>query len=203
MGIGFVIIIQLIALATFTGILSIIVLILTLLFARKQRRRKSIVHFFLPFLFSFSLYFFGLLGMGIISSIKKYDIGLGDYFTIPLTENTQLSMIDTTDIAYLEKGSEDILHSITKVDETDTYYYFELTNQKRYSYQRTNEQLIELTTDTISKAQYNWVSTSEFYQEKRTSYWLDAVIVGFVSLGLSSWICVRVRQLLLSQRKLI
>lgn len=191
MGIGFVIIIQLIALAVLATVLGIIALILTLLISKKQRRRKSIVHFFLPFIFLFSLYFLGLFGIGIISSIKNYDIGIGDYFTIPLTENTQLSMINTTDIAYLEKDNEQILHSITKVAENESSYFFETEEHKIYHYNRTNEQLIEVSSD---KQPDFWVSTSDFYYKNRTSYWMDSIIIGLLSLGISSWICLRIRR---------
>jgi len=122
MGIGFVIALHLVLLGTLSLLIAFVSITLTYFFGGKsKRKRKLFLAGLIPFQFLFSLYILGLTGMGVVSSIKNVDIGIGDSFYVPLSNTCKILMIDSPTEATLLLDDEPKFSSITKITVTEEW----------------------------------------------------------------------------------
>lgn len=192
MGIGFVILIHLFAIFILSVIIAVIGSIVVYFFSKKKKKRKILLAFIAPFIGFYTLYICAIIGSGIVSEVKKVDIGIGDSWYVPLGNNHQLLFIDSLEQAFITKeNGETIISEILLIEKNGNQIFGETYNRKYFSYNtKTNElkqfddenNLVVLNSNNIPKL----IKVGDFYTEKRTEiagFWL--MVVGVLSLIIS------------------
>jgi len=120
MGIGLVIILHLIAIGFLSGLIAVAATIITYFSGKKETRKRNIrTAVITPFAALYTLYICGLIGFGIVSSVKKVDIGIGDTRYVPLTANCQLLFIDLPNQAYIKRTGPSVSRNTKKQQHFD------------------------------------------------------------------------------------
>lgn len=118
MGIGFVLIVHLFFIGIVSCLIAAILLIISLIVSRKENRQRNIWSSIIcPFVGLYTFYFCSLFGSGIVASIKNVDIGIGDAWYVPLSNNYQLLFIDVTDEAFIQNNDEIIISGVTEIQQ--------------------------------------------------------------------------------------
>lgn len=192
MGIGFVFIIHLIAIGIFSGLIAAILAIITFFASKKENRKRNIwTAIISPYVGLYTLYICGLVGSGIVSTIKNVDIGIGDAWYVPLPDNCQLLFIDIPEQAYIEKNGQTVISEVSQLQQVDNKILGKTGNNKYFFYNTTTNELKEFTTEnelTIqnSNIKPNLINAIEFYSDKRNDIAGFALIfVGIASLTVS------------------
>lgn len=132
MGVGFVILMYLIAIFAVSAVTALVATVITLIVAKPPKRRKIVAAVLSPFLFFYGWFFTGLFATGVISEWKNVDIGIGDAWYVPIDEEYSLLMIDLTEEAYIQRNGEDINLTVSQVQKvgnmligqnTDGWYF--------------------------------------------------------------------------------
>lgn len=171
MGIGFVVIIYLIAISALSVVLALVLAIITYFLSKRETRKKNILTAILsPFIGLNALFICGLLGTGIVSSIKHVDIGIGDTWYVPLQNDCQLLFIDIPDQAYIEKNGQTIISEVKQLQQIDNYIFGVTTNNKYFSYNTFTNELKEYTAENdliIQNSSIKLINAIDFYADKR------------------------------------
>jgi len=204
MGIGFVIILQLIAIFILSGIIAIVGSIITYFLSNKEKKKqKMFLAMISPFVGLYTLYFSALFGAIIISVIKNVDIGIGDAGYIPLIDKCELRFIDSPEYTYLENNGQEIISEISQIEQIDYLVLGKTKNDEYFSYDiKTNElKKYENETDLIiqnSNVKPKLIKSFDFYVEKRSDvigFWL--IVVGIISIAISATVLYLLRKLIL------
>lgn len=141
MGIGFVILIHLIAIFILAFVIAVISGIITYFISNNQKKKRKIfLALFIPFQVLFTTYFLSLIGCGIVANIKNVDIGIGDSWYASLNESCQILLIDNVDEAFLECNGQSIMSNITHIQQIDNAVYAELISHEYFYYNLNNNQ---------------------------------------------------------------
>jgi hypothetical protein len=98
MGPLFALIFQLILVCLLSGILGVIVLSIAVTrIGKHKKKRKMFLAFTSPFIALATFYVLSLVGAIAVSIAKDVDVGIGDAWQVPLSENSYLLMIDVMD----------------------------------------------------------------------------------------------------------
>ncbi|MBC7749163.1 MAG: hypothetical protein H7Z76_11420 [Methylotenera sp.] len=187
MGIGFVFILHLIAIGIFSGLIAAIVSIITFFSSKKENRKRNIwTAIFSPFVGLYTLYMCGLIGSGIVSTIKNVDIGIGDAWYVPLPDNCQLLFIDIPEQAYIEKNGQTVISEVSQLQQLDNKILGKTGSNKFFSYNTTTNELKEFTTENEliiqnSNIKPNLINAIEFYSDKRND--IAGVALIFVAIA--------------------
>lgn len=146
MGAGFAILLQLVIVGIIAVVLAVIIGTAVKLWTRRSEHtwRKAFVASIMPFVFLYSFYFLLLFSAIIISSVKDVDVGVGDAWYVPVTEDHRILMIDIVDSGYLEFKDETLLSSIEFVHTDTNNLIFETSAGKLHSLNTYNGNLDEL-----------------------------------------------------------
>jgi hypothetical protein len=192
MGFGFVILLQLIALSIFCGIIAGIAIVIINIFSSPEKRRRYILFASIfPFIGLHTFYFLGLIGSGIISEIKKVDIGIGDSWYVPLPNNCRLSFGDITEYAYLDKNGEPIISNITQFQQIENQVFGKTKELKYFSFNTLTNELKKFSDEQEFIASFYNVKPKllkaiDFYIIKRNEIaGFGYIIVGIISLTIS------------------
>lgn len=193
MSVLFVILIQLIVVFLISVIFAIIFSIISY-FTKINKKRKIIFSILSPFIFCFSLYFLALIGSGVVSRIKNIDIGIGDYWYVPLTENTKLSFIDLPENSYVEYNEKEQFTDVQKVAQIENDFYLKTSNDKIYLL---TEKVNKISETKITK-EPKFLTSWDFYIQKRNEKVGNLLIfVGIISLGISIILVYLLRKILM------
>ena len=155
MGIGFVIIIHFVAIFIISCIIAAVSGILTYFISNKdKKKRKVFLSIITPFQTLYSIYILMLIGSIFISETKNVDIGIGDYWHIPLSESYQLKMIDVTEHAYIEYNGNSIFSEVS---------HLQLTDNNIFGKNNKNEYFVINLTDKLSQT---YLSDSELKKKE-------------------------------------
>ena len=188
MGIGFVFILHLIAIAAFSGIIAAIVTLITFFFSKKEnRKRNMLTSICSPFVGFYTFYMCGLFGSGIVSVIKNVDIGIGDAWYVPLPNNCQLLFIDIPEQAYIEKNGQTVISEVSQLQQLDNIILGKTGNNNFFYYNTTTNELKEFATENEliiqnSKIKPKLINAIEFYNDKRN----DIAGVALFCVGIAS-----------------
>lgn len=120
MGIGIVILIHLVVLFLLSALMAAISAIITYAVSNKEKRnRKLLLAAVLPFIGLYTIYFTALFGSVIVSETKKIDIGIGDAWYVPLSNNSQLLFIDLPEQAYIEGNGKTVVSDVIEIQQTE------------------------------------------------------------------------------------
>lgn len=192
MGIVFVIIIHLIVIGILSAIIAAILTIVTH-FASSQsvKARNILISIVSPFVALYTFYIFGLVGIGIVSTINNIDIGTGDVWYIPLPNDCQLLFIDLPEVAFIEKNGRTVISNVSQLQQFDNIILGKTNNNNYFSYNTKTNTLKEFTSEKDlllrnSKNNLKLVDAIDFYYEKRNEIaGTESIAVGIVSLFLS------------------
>lgn len=192
MGIGFVLIIHLIAIGIFSGLFAVIASIITYFASKKENRKRNIwTSIISPYVGLYTLYICGLVGSGIVATIKNVDIGIGDAWYVPLPDNCQLLFIDIPEQAYIEKNGHTVISEVSQLQQVNNKILGKTANNKYFFYNTTTNKLKEFTTEnelTIqnSNIKPDLITAIKFYSDKRNDIaGFALIIVGIASLIVS------------------
>lgn len=188
MGYGFVILIHLIAIFFISAVLALVGTILTRLLSKKEKRKRKILFAGIaPFIGLYTLYFLGLVGSVIVSEIKGVDVGIGDYWYVPIKDNCKLSFIDLSEQSYLVDGDITLIEGIDSIQQTrkgvlgktydNVYFSYNLTMKVFKKYESENDFLIA-----NNNQQPRFKKTTDFYQDRRN----EVAGKGFILVGIIS-----------------
>jgi ABC-type transport system involved in multi-copper enzyme maturation permease subunit len=132
MGAGFVLFIYLILVFVASVVIAIIAAIVTALIAdREHKGRKVLLAAFAPFVFFFTLFFTGFLGVVAVSGWKGFDIGVGDSWYVKIDGDYSLSMIDMTDSGYIDHNQKQVMSGVTGLQQRGSKI-FGMTDDSKY-----------------------------------------------------------------------
>lgn len=189
MGIAFVLIFHLIVIGMLSGLIAIIGSLGCYFFSRIESRKRNILTMIIaPFVALYIMYIVGLVGSGIVSEYKNIDIGIGDAWYVPLSNECQLWFIDVTEAGYIYRDNETVLSEVTHLQQVDhklfgktakdTYFSYDVVLNTLTEY-ATDEELISQNTD----VKFNLIKAIEFYGDKRNEIaGIELTIVGIVAL---------------------
>ncbi|MFS4474240.1 hypothetical protein [Chryseobacterium sp. T20] len=193
MGIGFVILIHLVAVSVFGFICAVVGCLLTYFISGKEKRRnKMILAFIGPFVAFYTFYIVGIISLSIVSENKKVDIGIGDAWYVPLKNDYQLLFIDLPEQASINTGNGlTLVSQVAKIEELGSqvfgktfdneYFFVDLKTNEVKTFQTEKE----LSALHVNK-KLNLVDTTEFYSERKNDimgYW--PLLIMFLSLIVS------------------
>jgi hypothetical protein len=208
MGIGFVILMHLVAIFLISSLMALCWILLTWFFSKIEGRKKKM--FFAgiaPFVGLFTLYFFGLFGSIIVSEIKDVDIGFGDCWYVPIKANCKLTFIDLPEQAYLEDDNKTLIENVAYLQNTkdklvgktydDIYFLYNIKSKKFSTFKNETD---------FSKAnnfqELNFIKAMDFYIERRKevsgTYFM---LVGIISLFITILLLWFLRKLILGHIK--
>jgi hypothetical protein len=203
MGIGFVILIHLIAILIVSFVIAVPASIITYFVGKKEKRkRKVFVAFTAPFVGLYTLYICGLIGASIVSEVKKVDIGIGDSWYVPLENNRQLLFIDLPEQAYIAKENGQILISeVSAIDEVGSLVFGKTDDHKYFSYDTKTDEVKNFDTEkelriSNSKKEFKLQNAYDYYSDKKgeiADYWL--LLVGLISLMISIGVVYILKQI--------
>lgn len=134
MGIAFVFFFQITGIFVLSVIIALIGGIATFLLSKKENRKKNVLLIIqAPFIAFYTFYFTSLLGTGIISEYKKIDIGFGDIWYVPLSDNYELLFIDSPEQAYIKHEKNTILSKIEEIRQNGNKIYGKTYNNDYFS----------------------------------------------------------------------
>ena len=206
MGLGFVILIHLIAIFVISSFIAMVLIIITKLFSKEEKRKKRILLAGLaPYVGLFSFYLFGFLGSTIVSEIKDVDIGYGDTWYVPIKDNCKLIFIDLPEQAYLDDDEKTLIENVAYIQQTEnkivgkTYesIYFTYNIQSK-DFQKYKNELDLFKANNSEKL--NLKKAMDFYIDRRKKIvgaYFD--IVGIISFLISVLILWILRKLILIQ----
>lgn len=192
MGIGLVLILHLMVIGNLSALIAVIASIIAFFSSKKEHRKRNILTaLFSPFVGLYTLYLCGLIGSGIVSTIKNVDIGIGDTWYVPLPDNCQLLFIDNLEQAYIEKNGQTVVSDVSQLQQLDNKILGKIDSTRFFYYNTTTNELREFTTENElmiqnSTIKPNLVNAKVFYSEKRNDIAGVALIfVGIASLMMS------------------
>ena len=203
MGIGFVILLHLIAIFIVSLVISIIVGLLTYFLSNKEKRKQKVFAAILsPFFGLYTFYFVGLFGSIVVSEIKNVDIGIGDSFYVPLTDDCELRFIDSPEYAYIENNGQQIIQDVSRIEQIDyqifgktkdnEYFSFDAKQNELKKFQNENELKVE-----NSNRKIDLIEINHFYSNKKNEVaGLSLIIVGLISLTAGVTIIYMTKQLI-------
>jgi len=188
-GIGLVIILHLIAIGFLSGLIAVAATIITYFSGKKETRKRNIrTAVITPFAALYTLYICGLIGFGIVSWVKKVDIGIGDTRYIPLPDNCQLLFIDLPDQAYIKKNGQPVISDVAQLQQNDNKISGKTARGKYFTYNTTTNKLKEYTSEKDFNAHNPDVTLSlssafDFYADTRQSIaGIAFIVVGIISI---------------------
>lgn len=126
MGVAFTLIVHLFIIFIIYSIVGIIAGILTSCFAKHKRKQKTLFAIITPFILLYTWYFVALIASAVVSDKKGVDIGIGDTWYVPITEDYILLFIDIPELASIEKKKDGtILRSVSHIQHKGNYIYGE------------------------------------------------------------------------------
>jgi hypothetical protein len=204
MGIGFVVLIHLVAIFILSAVIAFVWTILTRLLSKEEKRKRKILFAGLaPFIGLYTLYFLGLLGSIIVSEIKGVDLGIGDCWYIPLSDKCKLTIIDLPEQASLDENSLVLVDNLNLIQQTkdkiicktydSPFFIYETKTSSLTKYK--NEIEFTKTNPTIN---LNLTNAWDFYIERKNEIAGSSfIVVGLISLFMSGFILWTIRKLLL------
>lgn len=208
MGIGFVIIIHLIAIFILSIVIATVGSIITYFVTNKEKRkRKIILAFISPFVGLYTLYICGLIGSIIVSEITNVDVGIGDTWYVPLENNCQLLFIDVPGHASIEKNGQTVISGVLQIELNGNQISGKTNENIFFSYNTTTNELNKFANENEltainSNRKPKLMSAIDFYTDRRndiSGIWL--IIAGCISLISSITSIYLLRKLILSQFK--
>ena len=206
MGIGFVIIIHLVAIFILSAVIAFVWAILTRLLSKQEKRKRKILFAGLaPFIGLYTLYFLGLFGSIIVSEIKGFDLGIGDSWYVPLSDKCKLTFIDLPEQASLNENSRVLVDNLNLIQQTkdkiicktydSIFFIYEIKTSSMTKYK--NEIEFTKTNPTIN---LNLTNAWNFYIERKNEIAGSSfIVVGLISLFVSGFILWTIRKLLLGE----
>lgn len=197
MGIGFVILLHFIAIFVISCIIAVISGLITFFVSNKdKKKRKVFLAVFTPFQGLYTLYILALVGSIIVSETKNVDIGIGDSWFVPLSENCQILMIDLPEQAYLQCDGQSIINDVSDIQQIDNRVYGKTFNDEFFAFNMANNKFEIYSTETelIDEEKIvtlDLIKTSKFYQDRRWEVSGTAtIIVGILSLIITIMIII-------------
>ena len=206
MGIGFVILIHLIAIFILSIIIALFASLVTFFVTTKERRKwKILLAFISPFVGLYTLYFCGLIGSILVSEIKNVDVGIGDAWYVPLENNCQLLFIDLPEQAYIEKDGQTIISDVMQIEQNGNQILGKTNENKYFSYNTATNELKNFANEyemivINSNKKHKLINAIDFYTDKRNDIagiWF--IIVGCISLFISMATIYLLRKIMLGQ----
>lgn len=193
MGILFVVFIHLIILFILSTLIAIINAFIVYFISKKEKiKRKIFLALFSPFSILFSSYILALIGLSIVSEIKKVDIGIGDSWYVPLNSECEVLMIDLPEQAYIMRGSETIISDVSQIQQCGEIVYGK-TFQNNYFIVNLKTMVIKINLPLKDLAQkvngLNLIDVPKFYEERKwelTGSW--DIFIGILALFISTTI---------------
>lgn len=175
MGVGFVIVLHLFLLSVLGFIGGIISSVVTYFTYKKERRRsKVIVAFMAPFIFLYTFYICGIIGLSILADQRNVDIGIGDDWHVPLENNHTLSFIDMyAPGSIVEKGGRIVVWDIVAIAEKGDQVFGKTEDNQYFSYHSKTDEVQEFNTESELKAantgkEIKLMNVSDFYSQKKS-----------------------------------
>lgn len=189
MGIGFVILVYLVSIFILSTIIAIIAVILVFAFSKKGKRRRKILFATIsPYLTLYSFYILFLIGDIIVSVSKDVDMGIGDYWYVPISEDCKLSFIDLPENSFIECEDQTIINGISGIQESGSEMYIDSDEDGYFRFDVPTQKM-----DTITTFEYNSVVESrklqmvkayDFYRKRIKStagnYFIIVRIIAFL-----------------------
>lgn len=187
MGIGFVLIGYYILIGIIGGIIAAVATLTTYLLSKKENRKRNIVIAVLsPFIVLYTFVTSLLIGLIIVSENKGIDVGIGDCWYVPLSENSQLLFIDIPDAGYIEYSEQPVISGVTQLQQINNIILGKTNNDTYFVYNTTTNNLNEFKTENelISKnsnIKPNLIDANTFYSNKRNDIAGNALLFATVS----------------------
>ncbi|MDD6211019.1 MAG: hypothetical protein PUB21_10480 [Bacteroidales bacterium] len=141
MGLAFAVLLQLVIIFILCTPVAIIGGIIFYFFSKKEKRKeKNLLAIFSPFIALYTFYLSSLFGYGIIAEYKNTDIGVGDCWSVPLTNDYNLVFIDTSDLASIS-GKEHIISDIKQIQQDRNIVYGKIQNGSYFTFNTTTNEL--------------------------------------------------------------
>jgi len=173
MGAGFVIIIHFVVIFIISCIIAVASGILTYFISNKdKKKRKIFLSIIIPFQSLYSIYILMLIGSILISETKNVDIGIGDYWHIPLSESYQLTIIDVYEQANIEYNGNTIFNEVSHLQLTDNNIYGKSNSNQYFTINLTDNLSQTYLTETELKENENITElelqeTQKFYHKRK------------------------------------
>lgn len=166
---------------------------------KNKRKRKLFLAIFTPFQILYTYYITAIIGTMIVSEIKNVDIGFGDSWYAPLTETSQILMIDLPEQSFIESKGETLISDVSNIQQVNekiygktyagNYFSINLTNNKLNKYANENELLKKESLKNI-----HLVKTMDFYQTRKeeVSGALNSIVIILsiiISIGTVLFFC--------------
>jgi hypothetical protein len=207
MGIGIVIIAHLFLIFILCSIISVFTSAITYFISNKIKRTRKIVFAGIsPFVLFYALYFFGLFGLIIISRVKNVDVGIGDTWYVPLSNNYRLLFIDMVEYGDIEKNGKTVISEISLIQQNNNKIIGKTRQNNYFSYDTKTNELKENLTEKEMISQNldinpRLISAIDFYQNKWNDvFWFWLIIIGAISLILSLSLLLLLGKLILRGR---
>ncbi|MGC4128836.1 MAG: hypothetical protein QM564_04590 [Bergeyella sp.] len=194
MGIGFVILIHLIAIFILSIAVAVIASIIVYFVSKKERKkRKILLAFIAPFVGFYTLYICATIGSIVVSEAKNIDVGIGDAWYVPLENNSELLFIDIPEQASIRKNltGESVISEISHIEQNGNRVFGKTYDNTYFSYDTKTDELKNFATEkelTASNSGKKIIlkDAYDFYAEKRNEIagvWL--IVIGILSLIIS------------------
>ncbi|HNI43990.1 MAG TPA: hypothetical protein PK230_04780 [Chitinophagales bacterium] len=208
MGIGFVILIHLVAIFLLSTVIAMVWVNLTQLFSTEEKRKRKMLFAGLaPFVGLYTLYFLLFGGTIIISEIKNVDIGIGDYWYVPIKDNCKLAFIDLPESSYIIEGDTTVIQDVEFIEQTEKNVIGKTYDNIYFSYDLNAKILKKIETESELMAlnnnqKPNFKKTTDFYNDRKNELiGISFIIVRIVSLLLTFFKLWILRKLFLGQLK--
>lgn len=192
-----------------TTIISILSGIITYFVSNKNKKKiKVLTAIFTPFIIIYTFLIFSIIGTIIISETKNIDLGMGDTWCVPLNENLEILMIDSTERAFLKSEEKVLIENITQIQQINEKIYGKNSENKFFSFNLSNNKYKNyFTQEELIKQEkiidINLIEIFEFYQNKKWEVsGIETIILQILSLIISIIIGVLFCRLSLKNRKL-
>lgn len=151
MGLLFAFILQLLIVLFISTVLGVIAGCITALVCNpEKRKRKILVAFLSPYFFLITFGVSGLIGSIAVSMMKNIDIGVGDCWRVPLSDNYLFMAIDEPDVAYIRADDAyggSLVDGITEIQLTDSLAVGKTTKQSYFTFNIHNAHIRNYTTE--------------------------------------------------------
>lgn len=175
MGIGFVILIHLIAIFILSLVCAVIGSALTYFISKGGgKRRKIILAFTAPFVGFYTFYICWIIGSSVIAANKKVDIGIGDAWYVPLENSRQLLFIDIPEQASIGKeNGPDFVSLVSKIEEDGSLILGKTFDNRYFSYDTRTDEVKEFSTeeelmDSNRGKKLYLMDVTDFYSDKKS-----------------------------------
>ena len=204
MGIGFVILIHLIGIFILCAIIAFISSIIAYFISRKERRKRKIFFIIIsPFIGLYTMYIVALLGSIVLSEYKHIDIGIGDAWYVPLSNNCQLLFIDVPELGSIEHENQTVISEVSHIQQIGNQIYRKAYQGKYFSYNITDNKLREFPNEidfknAIANDKVVLKTAIDFYYKRRNDIAvIPQIIIGLVSLLASISLVYLARKIIL------